>query len=120
LPGNDDAGSTSAWMVFAALGLYPVAPGAPYYVLNSPTVDEAVLQLGQGEKLRLFRIVAQGQSAENHYIQEAFLNGQPLHRPWLYHHEITAGGKLIFELGPDPSSWGALEESAPPSLWLPK
>src|SRR5262249_12596905 len=37
LPGNDDAGATSSWLVFSMLGLYPVTPGQPVYVIGSPT-----------------------------------------------------------------------------------
>ena len=31
LPGNDDAGTLSAWFVFSAMGFYPVTPGLPEY-----------------------------------------------------------------------------------------
>lgn len=120
LPGNDDAGAMSAWMVLAALGLYPVAPGAPYYVLNSPTMDEAVLQVAGTGNPVYFRIVADNNSPDNRYVQEAFLNGEELPRPWLTHDEITAGGELVLTMGPAPSTWGSAPEHAPPSLFMPQ
>ena len=36
LPGNDDVGATSAWGVWAALGLYPAVPGLPVFTLVNP------------------------------------------------------------------------------------
>ena len=36
LPGNDDLGATSAWYVFAALGMYPATPGADVLALHGP------------------------------------------------------------------------------------
>jgi len=53
----------------------------------------------------------------NIYIQSATLNGKPLGKPWFYHSEIIHGGKLVFDLGPEPDrSWGAGLENAPPSM----
>ena len=40
LDGNDDAGTLSAWYLFAALGIYPVA-GTTEYALASPIFDRA-------------------------------------------------------------------------------
>lgn len=40
LDGNDDAGTLSAWYLFAALGIYPVA-GTDQYAVGQPLVDHA-------------------------------------------------------------------------------
>ncbi len=59
LPGNDDAGTMSAWVVFAMLGIYPHTPGSPEYTLTVPTFEKAVLQLDpeyyQGESIQFYR-----------------------------------------------------------------
>jgi len=35
------------------------------------------------------------------------LNGKPLNRPWIQHSDITSGGVLHFQLGPQPNKqWG--------------
>ncbi len=114
LSGNDDAGQLSAWYVFSALGLYPVAPGMPYYVLGSPIFSSSRFRLGGGRK---FDIEARGVSEANRYIQSARLNGEPLRRPWISHEEITAGGTLELTMGPNPNpEWGSRPEDAPPSM----
>ncbi len=45
LPGNDDAGTMSAWAVFSMMGLYPDCPGEPYYTLALPTFDRIEIAL---------------------------------------------------------------------------
>ncbi len=48
-------------------------------------------------------------------IQTARLNGLPPTRAWLYHSEITAGGHLEFDMGPQPNpSWATSPDAAPP------
>jgi len=39
LAGNDDLGQMSAWLLFTALGFYPVTPGSGEYVIGRPFVD---------------------------------------------------------------------------------
>jgi len=45
LPGNDDAGTLSAWLVFSMMGFYPVSPGLMDYALFEPTLDEVSIKL---------------------------------------------------------------------------
>src|SRR5262249_33100614 len=49
LPGNDDGGTTSAWYVFSALGLYPVVPGVGGFAVGSPLFSDAVVHLAGGQ-----------------------------------------------------------------------
>ncbi|MBW1809263.1 MAG: GH92 family glycosyl hydrolase [Deltaproteobacteria bacterium] len=110
LPGNDDAGATSAWIVFSAIGLYPVAPGDGRYQLASPLFDRTTLQLNPANYPgKQFVIETVNNSRANLYIQSATLNGAPLSRTWITHDEIIAGGTLSFAMGPEPSSWGSAD-----------
>ena len=114
LPGNDDAGTMSAWYVFAALGLYPNA-GQDVYLLGSPRFSRAELAVGGGKHLV---ITAQGVSPRNRYVQSLTLDGQPWDRCWLRHRDIANGGDLTFVMGPQPSSWATLA-TPPPSQSSP-
>jgi len=103
LAGNDDCGQISAWYVFSALGFYPVTPGTVNYQIGSPLFDEATIHTGSGARLH---IVARGAAAGKRYIQSATLNGVPLHRVWLTHAELMAGGELVFSMAKMPvKSW---------------
>lgn len=114
LSGNDDVGQMSAWLVFSMVGMYPVTPGIPVYVLGSPVFEEVKFNLENGNQ---FVIEAENNSDENMYIQSALLNGEPLTRAWINHQEIMDGGLLQLEMGPKPNkAWGADPKDAPPSL----
>jgi putative alpha-1,2-mannosidase len=38
IPGNDDYGTMSAWLIFSSIGFYPRS-GCPEYVVSSPLFD---------------------------------------------------------------------------------
>lgn len=113
LCGNEDLGQMSSWYVFSAMGFYPVNPANGEYVIGSPSVDEAVINL-QGNKK--FRISAIGNSHNNKYIQKAVLNGKPYTKSYLRHATLIAGGELTLYMGPEPSAtWGVKTEDRPKS-----
>lgn len=108
LPGNDDAGSTSAWAVLAGLGMYPIDPSADVWTLSTPRYPRAELRLHPGYyDGGSFVIEADGDPASMPYIASATLNGQPLERAWIRQAEITAGGTLRYVLSAEPTGWGA-------------
>jgi predicted alpha-1,2-mannosidase len=109
-PGDDDAGTMSAWYVWGAIGLYPNA-GQDYYYIGSPIFTYIELSLGGKSHLV---IDAPEASETNCYVQSAKLNGKTLSRAWIYHSEIIRGGLLEFVMGPNPSQWG--KEHRPPSV----
>jgi predicted alpha-1,2-mannosidase len=101
LPGNDDAGTMSSWYVWSAIGLYPLA-GQPIYFIGSPIFTRSTIHLAGG---KTFTILAPGTSASAMYVTGAELNGKPLHRAWLTHNEIVAGGELTLHMGTTPAHW---------------
>lgn len=104
LCGNEDMGSLSSWYVLSAMGIYPVTPGSPLYMIGSPLFEKLTLET---EKNKIFTVIANNNSPENVYIQSAQLNGQPFNRTWISHEEIVIGGILEFEMGPEPNEkWG--------------
>lgn len=108
LVGNEDVGQMSAWYVLAATGLHPVCPGDTRYEITSPVFDSITLQLDPHyAKAATFTVRTIHNSAENVYIQRAWLNGRPYEKCWLDHADIMAGGVLELEMGPRPNErWG--------------
>ena len=45
LPGNDDTGTMSAWLVYAMMGFYPMTPGEATYTLTEPQFDTVTIYL---------------------------------------------------------------------------
>ena len=107
LPGNDDLGATSSWYVWSALGLYPITPGASGLVIGSPAFAEAKVILGNGREL-----VIEGRGVPGRFVQSLTINGQAHTVAWTSAEQLSNGGVMQFELGPDPSQT-ALPELPP-------
>ena len=114
VPGDEDGGGLTSFVVFSSIGFYPVTPGFPAYNIGSPLFSDIQVRLGNG---KIFHIIANNCSDENKYIQRATLNGKAWNKPWFSHDDIKNGGTLILEMGKHPNkSWGADKKMAPPSL----
>ncbi len=114
VPGDEDGGGMSAFVVFSAMGFYPVTPGMPVYNIGSPIFEKSTIHLDNGKD---FVITAKNVSYENKYIQSATLNGKLIDKPWFNHSDMSEGGELILEMGSKANkTWGSLVNDAPPSL----
>ncbi|MDE1192296.1 MAG: glycoside hydrolase family 92 protein [Arachidicoccus sp.] len=100
IPGDEDGGGMSAFIVFSSLGFYPVTPGKPIYTIGSPLFTKAKIHLYNG---KTFTIIANHSSEKNKYIQSAKLNGKLLNSPFFDHKDIVSGGTLEFEMGDKPN-----------------
>ncbi|MBI5487488.1 MAG: glycoside hydrolase family 92 protein [Deltaproteobacteria bacterium] len=106
LPGNDDAGTLSAWYVFSAMGFYPDAPGSSRYALGSPLFDRIELDLSPAAPgSRTFVVDALGNGPDRPYVASAELNDVPLTEPFLEHGDIVAGGVLTLHMSATPGGW---------------
>lgn len=111
LVGNDDLGQMSAWLLFTAMGFYPVAPASNQYVMGRPFAREIEVRLGNGKMLR---ILADGLSETNGYVQAVSLNGRPVDRTYLTQDEVMGGGELKFVMGTAPNKRWAIAPGARP------
>lgn len=102
LPGNDDSGAMSSWLMFNLAGIYPNA-GHDYYIIHSPLLRSTTFSVGKG---KTFSIVADNLSDTNRHIIAATLNGKPYNLSTLRHSDIISGGELRLKMGPKPSGWG--------------
>jgi predicted alpha-1,2-mannosidase len=113
VPGDEDGGGMTSFVVFSYMGFYPVTPGMPVYNIGSPMFNQVRMDLGNG---KFFEVEAINNSAENKYIQSATLNGKEWNKPWFSHTDLISGGKLVLQMGPKANhSWGSSEDQAPPS-----
>ncbi len=99
LCGNDDCGQMSAWYIFSAMGFYPFNPCGDGYVFGAPQIERVTLRLPQG---KTFTVEARGLSQANKYVRRVSLNGKPVDGFKLAHADIMSGGRLVFEMGPQP------------------
>ena len=97
--GNDDCGEMSAWYVFGALGFYPVNPVSGEYVIGTPMLEEAVIQL-PGRKT--FTVKAPRKEGNEVYICSMKLNGEKYTKNYITHQDIMKGGILEFVMTASP------------------
>lgn len=113
MPGDEDGGGMSSFVVFTMLGFFPVTPGIPVYVIGTPFFEKSVIHLPGGKD---FVVKARNFSEDNKYIKSAKLNGEPLNRVWLTHEELVSGGVLELEMSRRPDKgWCASEDAVPVS-----
>lgn len=113
MPGDEDGGGMTSFVVFSSLGFYPVTPGFPIYNIGSPLFPDIRVKLPNGKELH---IIAKGCSNENKYIQSATLNGQAWDKPWFSHDDIKNGATIVLVMGNRPNKeWGTAESATPPS-----
>ena len=113
IPGDEDGGGMTSWVVFTMMGFYPITPGVPAYTLGSPVFDDVSIRLENG---KIFRLTASNNSRENKYIQSVKLNGKPLDRLWFTHGDLTNGGHLELEMGNAPNRKLGINNPPPSSL----
>ena len=115
LPGNDDGGAMSSWLVFHEMGLYPNA-GQDYYLLNVPLLDAYTLTLPNGRTLRVSKRISGSSGSSGNtgnsgnsgsldtYTAASFsvtFNGRELKDARITHAELLQGGELVFSPTPD-------------------
>ncbi|QBN17896.1 GH92 family glycosyl hydrolase [Flavobacterium nackdongense] len=104
IPGDEDGGGMSAFVVFSSLGFYPITPGLPIYTIGSPVFEKSTIHLPNKKD---FTVVAKDANKENKYIQKAFFNGKEINTPFFTHNELINGGTLELIMGKKPNKvWG--------------
>lgn len=85
---DDDAGGMAAWYVWASLGLYPITPGKPEYLITAPAFTNSVIHPQGGGRITIERVSNDGPSLAARW------NGTPLPEMNVDHRSIVAGGRL--------------------------
>jgi len=92
LAGNDDAGTLSAWLLFASVGLYPVS-GTDRYIVGAPRFQQVVLKRPSGDLT-----VQATRDPKLGSVQRVLLDGKALESPFVTHAELQGAHVLRFEL----------------------
>ena len=117
LSGNEDCGQMSSWFVWSALGMYPVTPGSPKYVIGTPRYDAFQWMLPNGNVLE---VEVDRSSPEAVFVHGLTIDGLPVNRTWVGHDELMAGGHWHFEVRDEPvgeDGWGKAQSAWPVENW---
>lgn len=94
IPGNDDSGSMSSWLVFHMMGLYPNA-GHDYYLLHEPLVNSFSLKLDNQKKV-FMKVEYLPKKSTKKFV--AFWNGKELTENRITHAQLEEGGTLLIQI----------------------
>ena len=91
----------------SAMGFFEMDGGCssePMLEIGSPIFGRITVELNRDYYSgSTFTVETRNNSPENIYIQKAFLNGKQLKEPRIPFSAIKEGGKLVLEMGPEPS-----------------
>ena len=93
IPGNDDAGTLSAWFVFTALGFYPLNPASGEYAFGVPLFNNIQIRI-PGVDLT-FKITANF-NVQKESWEKVNYNNKALEELSISHEQIINGGHLSF------------------------
>lgn len=106
VPGNEDYGSMSSWLLFTSLGVFPQA-GTTNFMIGSPRVRDASVKLTHLDgTTSVLQVITNNNSAENVYVESLLVNGQPYASPIIDRSVLAAPGgcKLEFTMTSTPKS----------------
>ena len=93
IPGNDDTGTMSAWVVYSMMGFYPIAPGEPKYTLTKPLFDKITIQL-DSKYYKNSELVIEKVINGNGPIKDILVNGKK-HKGYFIDHNDLVNGKSL-------------------------
>ncbi|HEY6953443.1 MAG TPA: GH92 family glycosyl hydrolase, partial [Bacteroidota bacterium] len=100
LPGNDDAGTISAWYIFSALGFYPSCPASGIYQMGIPLFRRAAIALNKKYySASEFTVELQGDPADDATINSIWLNDTTRLNYQISHRDLVNGARVVFQLG---------------------
>lgn len=112
IPGNDDFGTMSAWLVWSYLGLYPIT-GTEMYILSSPVFANTTVTLMNGSATPSYlSIVSYGSCEQCIFIQKISLNGQQLTQSIVAHSELLSRPHSVLEYWLDTTPCSSLDCAA--------
>ncbi|WP_220039835.1 GH92 family glycosyl hydrolase [Nonomuraea aridisoli] len=110
--GDEDNGEMSSWYVLSSLGIYPLQAGSSQWAIGSPQFAQMTVHRESGDIV----VTAQDNSTKNVYVQSVKVNGKQQRGVSVDVSALARGGRIDFQMGPEPSSWGTGKNDAPPSL----
>ncbi|MBB4689719.1 GH92 family glycosyl hydrolase [Amycolatopsis jiangsuensis] len=112
MPGNDDLGTVSSWLVFSMAGVFEAQPGSGRYLISAPMFEKVEIRPAHG---RPVTIEAPGADASKfQYVSAVDTRRGPVRQSWLSHRDLLRSGTIHVRLSDRPTAWGT--GAAPPAL----
>ncbi|GAA1399049.1 GH92 family glycosyl hydrolase [Luteococcus peritonei] len=101
-PGDEDNGEMSGYWLLLAMGLFPLYVGGGELAITAPLFAKLAWNRADGSRLEI-----RATGIEHRYIQSLRVNGERWNAVTIPTEMLRGDALLEFELGPEPSSWGA-------------
>jgi putative alpha-1,2-mannosidase len=89
LPGNDDYGTMSSWLIWGLIGFYPMA-GSEQFIVGSPSFENITINRHAAHGLSDITVVAYNNSLkDNVYIKKSIVNGALREEPFIYWKDLN-------------------------------
>ena len=93
LPGNDDTGTMSAWVIYSMIGIYPVSPADPIYTLTIPVFDKITIHLNSKYYTK-DKLIIEKVNGSGGFINSFLLNGKTHHKYFISHEALVNANQL--------------------------
>ena len=93
LPGNDDTGTMSAWLVYSMMGIYPISPGDPKYTITTPLFDKITIQLDSKYYKKKHLVIERIENNKGE-ISKILLDKKPHNNYFITHDNLVNGNNL--------------------------
>lgn len=101
LPGNDDTGTMSTWVVFSMMGFYPDNATDASYTLTSPVFDKVTISLNPDYYDKPELVIETNKNSDDAlYIKRTIVNGKRWRSYRISHKDLVNAEKITFNLSP--------------------
>ncbi|MDP5044282.1 MAG: glycoside hydrolase family 92 protein, partial [Leeuwenhoekiella sp.] len=97
LPGNEDTGTMSAWLIYAMMGFYPMTPADPMYTLSEPQFETIKIHLNSDFYSEKLLLIERKSDATTDKDANFKIDGKPLKDNFISHKNWVKAGHVIFE-----------------------
>ena len=99
LPGNDDTGTMSTWVVFSMMGFYPDNATDASYTLTSPVFDKITIALNPDYYDKKELVIETNKSSDDAlYIKSVIVDGKRKKDYRISHKDLVNAEKITFNL----------------------
>ncbi|MCG1037721.1 GH92 family glycosyl hydrolase [Polaribacter sargassicola] len=94
LPGNDDTGTMSAWLIYSMMGIYPISPGEPFYTITTPVFDKVTIELDKDYYTGNQLIITKTGNKKDGFINKIKVNNK-IHKEYFIDHKDLVNGATL-------------------------
>ncbi|MEO7269874.1 MAG: GH92 family glycosyl hydrolase [Knoellia sp.] len=122
MPGNDDLGTISSWLVFGMAGIFEPQPGSGNWLLSAPMFDSVHITPDSGKAKEHTTTIESpgGTSGTLQYVDTVRVKGQGkpvnLTKSFLTNDQLLGSDSIRIGLSTSPTTWGTGAAAQPVSL----